>query len=173
VLPAYPNKTPRCLFRNLGGGKFEELIGAAGPGVEEPHSSRGCAFGDFDNDGDVDILIVNLNEPPSLLRNDIAGGAHWLKVLLQGTKTNRSAIGSRVTATYGGKRQAQEVLAQSSFYSASDRRLHFGLGAAASADIEVRWLGAAVEKFPALEAGRLYVIREGAGIVSRDALPKK
>ncbi|MGD1073054.1 MAG: CRTAC1 family protein [Bryobacteraceae bacterium] len=173
VLPAYPEKTPRCLFRNLGGGKFEELIGGAGPGVEEPHSSRGCAFGDFDNDGDVDILVVNLNEPPSLLRNDISGNAHWIKVLLQGTKTNRSAIGSRVTASYGGKRQAQEVLAQCSFYSASDRRLHFGLGTAATADIEVRWLGGAVEKYPALDAGRLYVIREGAGIVSRDAMPKR
>ena len=67
------------------------------------HSSRGCAFGDFDNDGDMDVLIFNMNEPPSLLRNDVTGGGHWLKVLLQGVKSNRSAIGSRVTARYAGQ----------------------------------------------------------------------
>ncbi|MBM3775517.1 MAG: VCBS repeat-containing protein, partial [Acidobacteria bacterium] len=71
-LPSYPFKTPRVVFRNLGGGKFEELIEQAGPGIAAPHASRGCAFGDFDNDGDLDILIVNLNEPPSLLRNDLS-----------------------------------------------------------------------------------------------------
>src|SRR5260370_30289526 len=85
------------MFRNLGDGKFEELIDEAGDGIAAPHSSRGCAFGDFDNDGDVDILIVNMNEPPSLLRNDVSGGNHWLKVKLTGTKSNRSAIGARVT----------------------------------------------------------------------------
>jgi enediyne biosynthesis protein E4 len=69
------------------------------------HSSRGCAFGDFDNDGDLDVLIMNMNEPPSLLRNDVSGGNHWLKVRLVGTKSNRSAIESRVVARYGGKQQ--------------------------------------------------------------------
>ena len=71
--PQYPYKTPRAVFRNLGNKSFEELVEAAGPGVAAAHSSRGCAFGDFDNDGDIDILIVNMNEPPSLLRNDCAG----------------------------------------------------------------------------------------------------
>ena len=70
--PQYPLKTPRVIFRNLGAGKFEELVDQGGPGISEAHCSRGCAFGDFDNDGDLDILIVNLNEPPSLLRNDVA-----------------------------------------------------------------------------------------------------
>ena len=102
-LPAYPFRTPRVVFRNLGDGKFEELIDEAGPGIAAAHSSRGCAFGDFDNDGDIDILIVNLNEPPSLLRNDVSGGGHWLKVKLIGVKSNRSAIGARVTARYGGQ----------------------------------------------------------------------
>src|SRR5262249_40312419 len=95
-LPAYPYKTPRLVFRNLGGGRFEELIDEAGPGVAAPHSSRGCAFGDFDNDGDVDVLVMNMNEPPSLLRNDVTSKDHWLKVLLEGVQSNRSAIGARV-----------------------------------------------------------------------------
>src|SRR6266436_4259540 len=95
TLPQYPNKNPRVVFRNLGNGTFEELIEEAGPGVAAAHSSRGCAFGDFDNDGDVDVLVVNLNEPPSLLRNDVSGGHHWIKVQLVGTKSNRSAIGAR------------------------------------------------------------------------------
>jgi hypothetical protein len=163
-LPAMPYKTPRVVFRNLGNGRFEELIGEAGPGVEAPHSSRGCAFGDFDNDGDVDILIVNQNEPPSLLRNDVTGGHHWLKVKLAGVKSNRSAIGARVTVHYGGKLQAQEVLGQSSYLSVNDTRLHFGLGAAASADIEVRWPLGLVEKFPGVAADHLVHMTEGAGI---------
>jgi hypothetical protein len=93
ALPAYPFRTPRLVFRNLGDGRFEELIDEAGSGVASAHSSRGCAFGDFDNDGDVDVLVMNMNEPPSLLRNDVSGGGHWLKVLLVGVTSNRSAIG--------------------------------------------------------------------------------
>ena len=84
-LPQYASKTPRVVFRNLGNGTFEELSVEAGPGCRGAHSSRGCAFGDFDNDGDVDILIVNLNEPPSLLRNDLSGKQNWLKVKLEGS----------------------------------------------------------------------------------------
>src|SRR5207344_1862853 len=113
-VPAYPFHTPRLVFRNLGDGRFEELIEEAGPGVAAAHASRGCAFGDFDNDGDVDVLVMNMNEPPSLLCNDVSGGGHWLKVLLAGVTSNRSAIGARVTARYGGRTQAQEVTAQGS-----------------------------------------------------------
>jgi hypothetical protein len=139
LLPEYPYKCPRIVFRNLGNGKFEELIEEAGSGIAAPHASRGCAFGDFDNDGDIDMVIINLNEPPSLLRNDVSGNNHWLKVKLVGVKSNRSAIGARVTAHYGGKVQAQEVLSQASFYSVNDFRPHFGLGAAEAADLEIRW----------------------------------
>jgi hypothetical protein len=172
-LPAYPFRTPRLVFRSLGDGKFEELIEEAGAGVAAAHASRGCAFGDFDNDGDVDVVVVNLNEPPSLLRNDVSGGGHWLKVLLVGVKSNRGAIGARVLARYGGRTQAQEVSAQSSFYSVSDRRLHFGLGAAASAELTVRWPSGATEKIGDVGADQLVVVREGGGIVRREKLGKR
>jgi hypothetical protein len=168
-LPAYPFHTPRLLFRNLGDGRFEELIDDAGPGVAATHTSRGCAFGDFDNDGDVDIVVVNMNEPPSLLRNDVSGRGHWLKVLLVGTTSNRSAIGARVTARYDKRTQAQEVTAQSSFYSANDRRLHFGLGTATTADLTIRWPNGTTEQIGAVSADQLIVIREGAGIIKKQA----
>ncbi len=167
-LGRYPLETPRVIFRNLGGGRFEELIETAGPGIAAAHCSRGCAFGDFDNDGDIDILVVNLNEPPSLLRNDVSGKHHRLKVKLIGVKSNRSAIGARVTARYGGRVQAQEVLSQASFYSANDPRLHFGLGSAVSADLEIRWPNGIAEKITGVAADQLVVIREGGGIVRRE-----
>ena len=166
--PESAYKTPSVVFRNLGDGKFEELRGLAGPGVAEPHCSRGVAFGDFDNDGDIDILIVNLNEPPSLLRNDLSGTNHWLKVLLVGVASNRSAIGAQVVAAYGGRKQAQAVLAQSSYLSVHDRRLHFGLGPATAASLEIRWPNGAVERIAEVAAGQLVVIREGSGVVRRE-----
>jgi enediyne biosynthesis protein E4 len=164
-LPQYPYKSPRVVFRNLGNQTFEELIEAAGPGVAAAHSSRGCAFGDFDNDGDIDIVVINLHEPPSLLRNDIRGKPNWIKVKLEGVKSNRSAIGARVLAHYGGKTQAQSVLSQNSFYSCSDPRLHFGLGANISVDIDVHWPSGLVESFKHMPVNQLITLREGVGKV--------
>jgi len=172
-IPDSPWKTPNVVFRNLGGGRFEELVGEAGPGVTEAHSSRGAAFGDFDNDGDMDILIVNLNEPPSLLRNDLRGTDHWLKVLLVGTASNRSAIGGQVIATYGETRQAQAVLAQSSYLSVNDRRLHFGLGAATAANLEILWPNGGRESIADVAADQLVVIREGSGVIRSERWQKR
>jgi enediyne biosynthesis protein E4 len=156
--------TPRVVFRNLGKGRFEEMVSQTGNGVEAPHSSRGCAFGDFDNDGDVDVVIVNHNEPPSLLRNDVGPANHWLKVKLIGVESNRSAIGARVTVRYGDKIQAQEVLSQSSYLSVNDSRLHFGLGPEKVADVEIRWPLERVERLKGVEADQLIWVKEGSGI---------
>jgi hypothetical protein len=123
------------------------------------------AFGDFDNDGDIDILVVNMNEPPSLLRNDVSGADHWLKVLLMGTTSNRSAIGAQVVVSYGDRKQAQAVLAQSSYLSVNDRRLHFGLGSATTANVEIRWPNGGSENVADVAADRLVVIKEGSGVV--------
>jgi enediyne biosynthesis protein E4 len=164
--PGFPARNPRLLFRNLGNGRFEELLSEAGPALAEPHNSRGCAFGDFDNDGDLDILIVNLNEPPSLLRNDVTGNNSWLKVKLVGTKSNRSAIGARVVVKNGEFSQMQEVQSQSSFVSSNDSRLHFGLGQAKKAEVKVRWPGGEWESIPSVPANQLITIKEGAGIIA-------
>ena len=170
-LPAYPFRNPRILFRALPNGTFEELIDEAGPGIAATHNSRGCAFGDFDNDGDLDILIMNMNEPPSLLRNDASPAANWLKLKLTGVTSNRSAIGARVTLRYGGLTQVQEVMSQSSYLSVNDRRLHFGLGPAKTADIEIRWPNGARQSFTKVEANHLLLINESTGITARLRTP--
>lgn len=166
----YPAHSPRIMFRNRGNGTFVQLGEEAGPGISAKHMSRGAAFGDFDNDGDIDILIMNRNEPPSLLRNDAPAGNHWLKIRLEGTKSNRSALGSRVLVYYGGKVQAQCLTSQSSFISANDPRLHFGLGKTNLVDIEVFWPTGVSEKFSRISANQLVTIREGQGIVKAGPL---
>src|SRR6185312_5372918 len=166
--PNQPFRGPRILFRSLGNGKFEELGSALGATTKALHCSRGCAFGDFDNDGDMDILIVNVNEPPTLLRNDLSVQREWIKFKLTGTKSNRSAIGARVTVRYGGKVQTQEVMSQGSYLSVNDNRLHFGLGTSKTVDAEVRWPSGLMEKFDKLPAGHLISIREESGITKRE-----
>jgi hypothetical protein len=161
----FPPRSPRIIFRNQGNGTFLEMGEDAGPAINEHHGSRGCAFGDFDNDGDLDVLIMNRNEPPSLLRNDAPAGNHWIKIRLEGVQSNRSAIGSRVLVRYGGKVQAQCVVSQCSFLSSNDPRLHFGLGAVTVADVEVHWPTGKMESFAHIAADRLVTIREGEGIV--------
>jgi hypothetical protein len=165
VSPRFPARSPCILYRNAGDGTFILMGAEAGPGIEARHCGRGAAFGDFDNDGDMDVLIMNVNEPPSLLRNDAPSGNHWIKIRLEGVKSNRSAIGARVLVRYGGKVQIQEVLSGSSFISANDPRLHFGLGSAATADIEVRWPNGLVETLKAVAANQLISLREGSGQV--------
>lgn len=165
VHPKYPWRCPRVLYRNMGNGRFTMLGDEAGKAISARYVSRGCAFGDFDNDGDLDILIMNMNEPPTLLRNDAPVGNHWIKVRLEGTHSNRSAIGGRVVVTYGDRSQAQEVMSQSSYLSSNDPRLHFGLGPHATVGIQVRWPNGKSNHFKAVAANQLVTIREGQGIV--------
>ena len=167
TLGAYPFRTPRVVFRNLGNGRFEELLDEAGPGIAATHSSRGAAFGDLDNDGDVDAVVVNLNESPSLLRNDLQSPGHWLTVKLEGRRGPAAPIGARVTVLVKGTRQVQETLSQASFYSVDDKRLHFGLGTALSADVEVRWPGGRVEALKGMAADQFVVVKEGRGVIER------
>ena len=167
--PQYPFKGPRILFRNLGDGTFEELTTDVDTAIAQRHASRGLAIGDFDNDGDLDILIMNVNETPSLLRNDAPPGNHWIKIKLIGTSSNRSAIGARVTVRYGGKRQMQEVRSQSSYLSCNDPRLHFGLGKVASAGIAIVWPNGVSEILGMIAADQLITVKEGSGLVTKQS----
>jgi hypothetical protein len=157
----YKYKNPRILLRNLGGGAFENLSDDSGTGVTDCHSSRGCAFGDFENNGKVGVAIMNMGEPPSLLRNQTGNGNHWLKLKLIGTKSNRSAIGAKAFVSAAGRRQRQEVLSQSSFYSQSDLRLHFGLGSASSADVEIHWPSGLQESYRGVKSNQIVSLKEG------------
>jgi hypothetical protein len=162
LLPQYPHRGPKVVFRNRGDGRFEDVSGRSGPGAEAPHSSRGVAFGDYDNDGDLDILVMNMNERPSLLRNDYDGGNRWIGLRLEGRTSNRAAIGATVTVTAEGRRQARAVLSQSSYYSHDDLRLHFGLGKAGAAEVvEVRWPNGAVDRLRDVPGGTVRTVREG------------
>jgi hypothetical protein len=166
IFKEYPHRGPRLLYQNLRNGTFKEVTAQMGPGILSPKSSRGCAFGDFDNDGDVDVLVMNMNEPPLLLRNEYAGPNNWLKLKLLGTKSNRSAIGARVVLRIGSRTQVQEVTSQSSYYSHNDERLHFGLGQNGKADaIEIRWPSGFTETVKDISANRIITIKEGAGVI--------
>jgi hypothetical protein len=167
-IPQYPHRGPRVIFRNTAreaGPKFEQLTTASGVGATTPHSSRGAAFGDFDNDGDIDVLVMNMNEPPSLLRNDYAGSNHWIELQLEGTSSNRTAIGALVTVTVNGRSTTRALLSQSSYYSHDDVRLHFGLGVSKTAQsIVVRWPSGSVQSLSDVAGDRLVRIREDASV---------
>jgi hypothetical protein len=165
--PEYKYKNPRIVLRNRGSGEFENVSARSGTGISDRHSSRGCAFGDFDNDGMVDVAIMNMGEPPTLLRNETSNSNRWLKLKLIGTKSNRSAIGARAFVTAGGRRQRQEVMSQSSFYSQSDLRLHFGLGSATAADVEIYWPSGLKEVYRGVKSNQIVTLQEGKGGQSR------
>ena len=169
--PRYPYRGPRFLFRNLRDGSFANITDDCGPGLTTTHSSRGCAFGDFDNDGDMDILVMNMNEPPSLIRADVSTGNHWIKVKLFGIESNRTAIGARIDVRSGDRKQSQEVHSQSSYYSVNDFRLHFGLGSESKAEeLTVRWPNGKRETLRDVPADRVVYIEEGRGIVRSQKL---
>jgi hypothetical protein len=168
-------KNPRLVYKNLGNGKFKDVSSAMGPGITEQFSSRGAAFGDYDNDGDIDVLILNMSDLPSLLRNDGGNKQNWIKIKLIGTKCNRTAIGARVRVVTGNHSQMDEVHSGGSVMSQSDLRLHFGLGKAPTVDlIEVKWpTTQKIEKFAQVKANQIITIREGGGIVDAGILKPK
>ncbi|HLH04896.1 MAG TPA: CRTAC1 family protein [Bryobacteraceae bacterium] len=152
---------PTILYRNLGNGKFEDVTKQAGPGFQTPRPARGLAVGDLDGDGRPEIVLVNMNERPSLLKNRADGG-HFLNVTLTGTKSNRSAIGARVTVTAEGRKRIDEVMSGGSYYSQNSFTLHFGLGECKSFDeIVVRWPSGGVQKVKGGAADRELKIVEG------------
>jgi hypothetical protein len=161
-------KNPRLVYRNLGNGHFQDVSSLMGPGISERFSSRGAAFGDYNNNGCMDVLVLNMNDLPSLLRNVGANKQNWIKIKLLGTKCNRTAIGARVRVTTGKHTQMDEVHSGTSVMSQNDLRLHFGLGQAATVDsIEVKWpTTQKIERFEQIKANQILTIREGQGIVA-------
>jgi hypothetical protein len=160
-------KHPKLVYRNLGNGRFEDVSAKAGDAVVAPNVGRGCALGDFDNDGDVDILVNNLDGPPTLLRNDGGNRNNSIVVRCVGTRSNRSAIGARVKVMSGGHSQIDEVMSGSSYYSQNDLRLHFGLGRATKADtVELSWPSGTKETLRDVPANHLVIVQESKGIVS-------
>lgn len=159
---------PKLMFRNLGGGVFANVTGELGPDMRLPRVSRGVAVGDFDNDGDLDILVSNNGQPPQLLRNDGGNANHWVEILLIGTKSNRDGVGARVKLTAGHLVQYDEKKGGMSYQSAQDPRLHFGLGAHTKIDaLEISWPSGATTKLSNLSADKIMTVKEGEGLVER------
>jgi len=158
-------KQQRLLYWNRGDGQFHDLSSQGGPGISAPHSSRGLAVGDLDNDGNEEIVIVNMSEGPSLLKNFAPRSGKSL--LVRAITSGRDAIGARVTVTSSGRKQIDEVRSGGSFISQNDFRLHFGLGSAKTADLSIRWLDGKLETFPGIAADKIVTIEEGRGIIRK------
>jgi hypothetical protein len=154
-------KDRAILYQNLGDGKFRDVSKESGAAFQELHSSRGAAFGDFDNDGAIEIAVNNQNEPPSFLKQAVDPPGHWVLLKLVGRRSNRSAIGARVRLIAAGHAQYGEVRSGGSYLSQNDFRLHFGLGAAAKIDrIEIAWPGGTHQVLLNQNRDRVLTIRE-------------
>ncbi|HEX6802287.1 MAG TPA: CRTAC1 family protein [Terriglobales bacterium] len=163
---------PKLMFRNKGGGIFENVSDHLGADFVLPRVSRGAAVGDFDNDGDLDILINNCGQAPQLLRNDGGNNNHWLEILLIGTKSNRDGVGARVKLVAGDLVLYDQRKGGMSYQSAQDPRLHFGLGQPTKIDsIEVQWPSGMATKLGGMKCDQIIAIQEGKGIVER-AFPR-
>jgi len=162
-------KQQRLLYWNRGDGQFFDLSTASGPGIAAEHSSRGLAVGDLDNDGELEVVIVNMNESPSLLKNlgPRTGNSLLVRAI---TASGRDAIGTRVTVTSGGHKQMDEVRSGGSFISQNDFRLHFGIGKAKSADVVLRWPDGTVQDIGQVAADHLLTIQERKGLVRNEPL---
>jgi len=168
----------KLLYRNLRNGRFEEVTDMAGPGITTPVAARGCAFGDFDNDGDMDVIVNTVNGLPQLLRCDSTNGNNWIKVKTIGVKSNRSGIGARVTCvtTVAGEtkphRQIDEVRSGGGYFSQNDLRVHFGLGKVQDvAVLEIRWPSGQVDTIKDVPVNQVVYVKEGTGIVRTQKFP--
>jgi enediyne biosynthesis protein E4 len=156
---------PASLYLNQKDGTFKEATRLAGPALMTPKASRGAAFGDFDNDGDIDILIANLNDSPRILRNDQADLGTWIMFRTVGSRSNRDGLGARITVKAGSLEQIWEVKRAVSIYSASDPRAHFGLGKAQKADlVTIRWPSGKTQEFRDVPVNQHYLIDEEKGL---------
>jgi len=156
---------PRVLYRNLGNGKFEDVSESSGPGITTERSSRGLAVGDLWNDGRMSAVVSNMNEPVSLLVNQVKSGNHWIAIKTIGTKSNRDGIGAKIRVMAGGRVRLDEVRSGSSFDSNNDMRVHFGLGNNATKVewVEVRWPSGLTERFGGLAEDGVRTVKEGEG----------
>ena len=164
---------PRVLFHNNGNGKFTDISAAAGPGITRLASSRGLAVGDFWNDGRQSLAISNMNQPPSLLVNQLHSANHWIAFKTVGTRSNRDGVGARIKVSLGTRVLIDEVRSGSSYDSQNDTRVHFGLGTAAKVDwVEVRWPSGLIERFQNLRVDSIQTLTEGSGVAVTPAEKK-
>ncbi len=168
-------RQPKLLHMNLGNGTFCDASQQAGTALQEPHVSRGAAFGDLDNDGDIDVVIGELDGVPMILQNEGDKTNRWISLELSAAKGSPLSIGARVKITAGGISQVEEIRSGSSYLSQNDLRRHFGLGKAAKVDsVEIRWPSGKIETIRDLAPGKFYAIKEGTGVVERESIrPKK
>jgi hypothetical protein len=160
-------RQPKVVYRNRGDGRFDDVSGRLGAPVTLPKAGRGAVFADFDNDGDTDVLVNNMHEPPDLYRLDLREPRNWIKLRLIGVTSNRNAIGARVRVTAAGVTQVDEVRGGGSYYSQNDLRPNFGLGTATKVDrIEVRWPNGLEEAWTNLEPNRIVELTEGTGLAT-------
>ena len=166
----YPQQ--KLLYKNLRNGRFDDVSQQAGPGIMTPVASRGCAFGDFDNDGDTDVVVNTVNDYPQLIRCDVTNGSNWLKVRTIGVKSNRSGIGARLRCvTHPADEpkphaQIDEVRSGGSYISQNDLRIHFGIGKAEKVDLlEIRWPSGQIDTLKDVPPNQLIYVKEGEGIV--------
>jgi hypothetical protein len=162
LVPGTTYKERPFLFENIGQG-FREVAAEHGSALKTLYAGRGLAVGDIDNDGDSDLLLINVGEPPVLLRNDGGNANHWLGVNLVGSKSNRDAIGAKVTVMSGGRRRGKERLGGTSYCSASDPRLLFGLGSSTKIDaIDIKWPSGEISSLKNVRANQYLTIKEGS-----------
>jgi hypothetical protein len=166
----YPYAEPPLLLANLGGKRFRLATRDAGPYFESDHVGRGAAFGDIDDDGDIDIVVNQKDGAPALLRNDTRSGNHWIRLELRGTRSNRDAVGTRVEVAVGGRRIVRERKGGYSLESSNDPRLTIGVGPAAEVDrVTLRWPSGAVSTLEHLRADRAYRVIEPSPEGTADA----